>query len=111
MKATTTEMSGNDTKAVIAFHMRIERQSFYYIFNLVIPSALITLVAVVGFHMPSMSTGGRYTKYRLGMMTLLSMSVLLLSVATEMPKFSIAAVQGNLGSFSGVPLIGESGNV
>lgn len=30
----------------------IQRQSFYYTFNLVLPSALITLVALIGFHFP-----------------------------------------------------------
>lgn len=92
---------------VVAMHLHIERQCFYYIFNLVIPSALISIVSVVGFHLPSASTGGRYTKSRLGMMTLLSMSVLLLSVVNELPKFAFEAVPGKKGSFSSIPLIGN----
>ncbi|KAL1244135.1 Neuronal acetylcholine receptor [Trichinella spiralis] len=99
---------GNQSKQapVIALHMHIERQSFYYIFNLVVPSALITVVSVIGFHLPSASTGARLTKVRLGMMTLLSMSIVLLTVVTDMPKFGLEAVPGKKGSFSGVPLMG-----
>ncbi|VDP14955.1 unnamed protein product [Soboliphyme baturini] len=103
----SVDFNGSKQKSVVALHLFIQRQSFYYIFNLVIPTALITVVAVLGFHLPATSTGPRYTKLRLGMMTLLSMSILLLTVVTEMPKFALEAVPGKKGSFSGVPLIGK----
>ena len=42
----------------------VQRQSFYYVFNLVIPSTIITIVAVVGFHMPSTSGRVRLALHR-----------------------------------------------
>uniref|UniRef100_A0A915CVV1 Neurotransmitter-gated ion-channel ligand-binding domain-containing protein n=1 Tax=Ditylenchus dipsaci TaxID=166011 RepID=A0A915CVV1_9BILA len=79
---------------------------FYYVFNLVIPSAIITLVAVIGFHTPSTSGRMRDAKFRLGIMTLMSMSMILLAIVEDMPKFSISSSRKGRGSFSGIPLIG-----
>lgn len=42
---------------MIIVELVLVRQSFYYVFNLVIPSTIITFVAVIGFHTPS--TSGR----------------------------------------------------
>lgn len=42
------------------------------------------------------------------MMALVSLGVMLLNIVAEMPKFSFGAVEGKRGSFSGVPLLGES---
>ncbi|KAK6021894.1 hypothetical protein OSTOST_12425, partial [Ostertagia ostertagi] len=39
-------------------------------------------------------------------MTLMSMSVILLAIVEDMPKFSMSANRRGRGSFSGIPLIG-----
>uniref|UniRef100_A0A158Q2J0 Neur_chan_LBD domain-containing protein n=1 Tax=Dracunculus medinensis TaxID=318479 RepID=A0A158Q2J0_DRAME len=90
---------------MIIMNLVVVRQSFYYVFNLVIPSTIITLVAVIGFHTPSTSGRVRDAKFRLGIMTLMSMSVILLAIVEDMPKFSMSSRKGR-GSFSGIPLIG-----
>uniref|UniRef100_A0A0N5AYV8 Neur_chan_LBD domain-containing protein n=1 Tax=Syphacia muris TaxID=451379 RepID=A0A0N5AYV8_9BILA len=91
---------------MIIMDVVVARQSFYYVFNLVIPSTIITLVAVIGFHTPSTSGRMRDAKYRLGIMTLMSMSVILLAIVEDMPKFSMSSSRRGRGSFSGIPLIG-----
>ncbi|KIH42447.1 hypothetical protein ANCDUO_27568, partial [Ancylostoma duodenale] len=65
----------------------------------------VSLVAVIGFHAPINATGRRESKFRLGIMTLLSMSVMLLMLVGEM-KFAMKSVPGKRGSFSDVPLLG-----
>lgn len=64
------------------------------------------LVAVVGFHAPINATGRRESKFRLGIMTLLSLSVMLLMLVDEM-KFAFESIPGQRGSFSEVPVIGN----
>uniref|UniRef100_A0A914HCW4 Neurotransmitter-gated ion-channel ligand-binding domain-containing protein n=1 Tax=Globodera rostochiensis TaxID=31243 RepID=A0A914HCW4_GLORO len=91
---------------MIVIDLVVARQSFYYVFNLVIPSAIITLVAVIGFHTPSTSGKMRDAKFQLGIMTLMSMSMILLAIVEDMPKFSISSSRKGRGSFSGIPLIG-----
>uniref|UniRef100_A0AC35U184 Neur_chan_LBD domain-containing protein n=1 Tax=Rhabditophanes sp. KR3021 TaxID=114890 RepID=A0AC35U184_9BILA len=91
---------------MIIIDLVMVRQSFYYVFNLVIPSTIITLVAVIGFHTPSTSGRVRDAKFRLGIMTLMSMSVILLAIVEDMPKFSMSSTRKGRGSFSGIPLIG-----
>uniref|UniRef100_A0A915Q5Q9 Neurotransmitter-gated ion-channel ligand-binding domain-containing protein n=1 Tax=Setaria digitata TaxID=48799 RepID=A0A915Q5Q9_9BILA len=60
--------------------------------------------AVIGFHAPINTAGRHESKFRLGIMTLLSMSVMLLMLVDEM-KFPLESVPGQKGSFSGVPLL------
>ncbi|KAE9546066.1 hypothetical protein FO519_010722, partial [Halicephalobus sp. NKZ332] len=91
---------------MIIIDLVVIRQSFYYVFNLVIPSTIITLVAVIGFHTPSTSGRMRDAKFRLGIMSLMSTSVILLAIVEVMPKFSMSSTRRGRGSFSGIPLIG-----
>ncbi len=93
--------------STVVMELVLQREHFYYIFNLMIPTTLVTVVAVIGFHAPSSSAPRRETKFRLGIMTLLSMGVMLLMVVEEMPKFSLASVPGQRGSFSDVPILGR----
>jgi hypothetical protein len=37
----------------ICLTVTVKRTSFYYVFNLVLPSTIIVVVAVIGFHSPS----------------------------------------------------------
>ncbi|CAD5218984.1 unnamed protein product [Bursaphelenchus okinawaensis] len=95
----------NETFSVVTVNLLLRRQSFYYVFNLVFPTTLVSLVAVIGFHAPINATGRRESKFRLGVMTLLSLSVMLLMLVDEM-KFALESIPGQRGSFSDVPLIG-----
>lgn len=63
-------------------------------------------MAVIGFHAPINATGRRESKFRLGIMTLLSLSVMLLMLVDEM-KFAFESIPGQRGSFSEVPVIGK----
>ncbi|KAI6213600.1 Neur-chan-memb domain-containing protein [Aphelenchoides besseyi] len=91
---------------MILIELVVQRQSFYYIFNLVIPSGIIVTVAVIGFHTPSTSAHVRDAKFRLGIMTLMSMSAVSVAIVQEVPKFSMSGNRKSRGSFSGIPLIG-----
>ncbi|VDK50881.1 unnamed protein product [Anisakis simplex] len=55
---------------------------------------------------PEFSLYYRDAKFRLGIMTLMSMSVILLAIVEDMPKFSMSSTRRGRGSFSGIPLIG-----
>ncbi|VDI17641.1 neuronal acetylcholine receptor subunit alpha-10-like [Mytilus galloprovincialis] len=75
----------------INYFFVIKRRPLFYMFNLVMPCILITLVALLGFYMPSESG----EKVSMGITTLLSMTVFLMIVADSLPPSS-----------SDVPLIG-----
>jgi nicotinic acetylcholine receptor len=75
--------------------MVMRRKPLFYIANLILPTVVITMIALVGFFMPSNADGERVEKVTLGITTLLSMSILLLMVSDSMPTTS-----------SYIPLIG-----
>lgn len=77
----------------------------------VAPTCLIAVVSVIGFHMPGSSSQMRDAKFRLGIMTILSMTMLLLAIVDDMPKFALRRdAEAKRGSFSSVPLIGKKSN-
>ena len=65
-------------------YVLIQRRPLFYVFNMVVPCLLITLVALLGFYMPSDSG----EKISMGITTLLSMTVFLMIVADKMPPTS-----------------------
>ncbi|CAJ0943203.1 unnamed protein product, partial [Mesorhabditis belari] len=69
-------------------HLIIRRKPLYYIVNLVIPTSIITLVAVTGFFTPTSSSSERDEKLYLGINTLLTMSIMMLMVCNQMPSTS-----------------------
>lgn len=69
---------------IIHYHILIKRRPLFYLFNMVMPCILITLVALLGFYMPSDSG----EKISMGITTLLSMTVFLMMVAEKMPPTS-----------------------
>uniref|UniRef100_A0A1I7YUT6 Neur_chan_memb domain-containing protein n=1 Tax=Steinernema glaseri TaxID=37863 RepID=A0A1I7YUT6_9BILA len=83
---------GNESFSMVYMSLLLRRQSFYYVFNLVFPTTLVSLVAVIGFHAPINATGRRESKFRLGIMTLLSMSVMLLMLVDEMKNQHFQAI-------------------
>ncbi|VDK41246.1 unnamed protein product [Gongylonema pulchrum] len=101
----TVEYLYHESFSSVYMILILRRQSFYYVFNFVFPTTLVSLVAVIGFHAPINATGRRESKFRLGIMTLLSMSVMLLMLVDEM-KFALESIPGQRGSFSDVPLLG-----
>lgn len=68
--------------------LHIRRKPLFYVFNLIAPSVVITVVALVGFFSPQTAHGEREERVTLGITTLLSMSVLLMMVSDEMPATS-----------------------
>lgn len=76
----------------IRYDILIKRRPLFYLFNMMMPCVLITLVALLGFYMPPDSG----EKISMGITTLLSMTVFLMIVAESMPPTSDV-----------VPLIGK----
>lgn len=76
----------------ITCHILIRRRPLFYIFNMILPCILITLVALLGFYIPS-DSGEKVT---MGITTLLSMTVFMMLVTENMPPTSDV-----------LPLIGE----
>ncbi|CAB3402778.1 unnamed protein product [Caenorhabditis bovis] len=66
----------------------IRRKPLYYMINLVVPTSIITIVAVTGFFTPTSSSSERDEKLYLGINTLLTMSVMMLMVCNQMPSTS-----------------------
>ncbi|KAK0410594.1 hypothetical protein QR680_005220 [Steinernema hermaphroditum] len=72
----------------ITYFFVIRRSPSYYIFSLVIPSAFITVVTIVGFFTPHSSTGENTEKVSLGVTALLSMAIIMMMVSDEVPATS-----------------------
>ncbi|CAJ0963491.1 unnamed protein product, partial [Mesorhabditis belari] len=70
----------------LTLHLR--RKPLFYLVNLIIPTSIITLIALVGFFTTSSASGTREEKVSLGITTLLSMSILMLMVSDQMPTTS-----------------------
>jgi hypothetical protein len=70
----------------LTLHLR--RKPLFYLVNLIIPTSIITLIAIVGFFTTSSASGMREEKVSLGITTLLSMSILMLMVSDQMPTTS-----------------------
>ncbi|KAI1727934.1 neurotransmitter-gated ion-channel ligand binding domain-containing protein [Ditylenchus destructor] len=66
----------------------LRRKPLYYVINLIIPTAIITLVAITGFFTPASTADDRTEKINLGITTLLAMSILMLMVSDQMPTTS-----------------------
>ncbi|CAB3397306.1 unnamed protein product [Caenorhabditis bovis] len=72
----------------ITYFMVLQRSPSYYIFSLVIPSAFITVVTIVGFFTPHSTTGENTEKVSLGVTALLSMAIIMMMVSDEVPATS-----------------------
>ncbi len=68
----------------VTYTIQIRRKPLFYVFNMIVPCFLITLVALLGFYIPS-DSGEKVT---MGITTLLSMTVFLMLVAESMPPNS-----------------------
>uniref|UniRef100_A0A0N4ZBB2 Neur_chan_LBD domain-containing protein n=1 Tax=Parastrongyloides trichosuri TaxID=131310 RepID=A0A0N4ZBB2_PARTI len=74
--------------AILNFTFYLRRKPLFYLVNLIIPTSIITLIALVGFFTTSSASGEREEKVSLGITTLLSMSILMLMVSDQMPTTS-----------------------
>ncbi|KAI6186783.1 Acr-18 [Aphelenchoides besseyi] len=72
----------------ITYFMVLKRSPAYYISTLIVPSAAITVVTIVGFFVPHSSTGENTEKVSLGVNALLSMSIIMMMVSGEVPATS-----------------------
>uniref|UniRef100_A0A0M3J0D5 Acetylcholine receptor subunit alpha-type des-2 (inferred by orthology to a C. elegans protein) n=1 Tax=Anisakis simplex TaxID=6269 RepID=A0A0M3J0D5_ANISI len=84
-----------DKYTMLYLTIYLRRKPLFYIVNLIIPTSIITLIAIIGFFTTSSASGMREEKISLGITTLLSMSILMLMVSDQMPTIS-----------SFIPLIG-----
>ncbi|KAM3726157.1 Neuronal acetylcholine receptor [Dirofilaria immitis] len=100
----TMESLEHESFSTIYMILILRRQSFYHIFNFVFPTTLVSLLAIIGFHSPINATGRHESKFRLGIMALISMSVILLMLVDEM-KVALESIPGQKGSFRDVPLL------
>uniref|UniRef100_A0A914UWR5 Uncharacterized protein n=1 Tax=Plectus sambesii TaxID=2011161 RepID=A0A914UWR5_9BILA len=74
--------------ALLHASLVIRRKPLYWTINMVIPTAIITIVAVVGFFTPSSTSGERREKMNLGIDTMLAMLIMMLMVTDQMPTSS-----------------------
>ena len=82
----------------VTYLINIERKPLFYVFNMMLPCVMITMVALLGFYIPS-DSGEKVT---MGITTLLSMTVFLMLVAESMPPTSdVLPLIGRLSLFVG----------
>ncbi|CAJ0583884.1 unnamed protein product, partial [Mesorhabditis spiculigera] len=77
------------------FRVYLKRRPQFYVFVLLVPTLVITVVALFGLFVPTNTIGEREERVNLGVMTLLSHSVILQIVGDAMPKTTGLPVLGN----------------
>ncbi|KAL3994729.1 Neurotransmitter-gated ion-channel ligand binding domain family protein [Acanthocheilonema viteae] len=77
-----------DPWVIIEGSLIIRRKPLYYIVNLIIPTTVLTLVAIVGFFTPASTSDERMEKITIGITALLAVSVLMLMVSDQIPTTS-----------------------
>ncbi|CAI4225941.1 unnamed protein product [Auanema sp. JU1783] len=80
----------------IFYYLKLKRKPLYYVIVIIVPSFLIVTVSCIGIFTPHGVQGDREEKVSLGLTTMLTMSVILDMVTSQMPKSS-----------EGVPLLGR----
>uniref|UniRef100_A0A914XM94 Neurotransmitter-gated ion-channel ligand-binding domain-containing protein n=1 Tax=Plectus sambesii TaxID=2011161 RepID=A0A914XM94_9BILA len=80
--------SDGETYKELNFALTIKRNHVYYIAVMIIPTFVITTLCLLGIFSPFNNKAEREEKVSLGLTTLLTISVILNIVATEMPKAS-----------------------
>uniref|UniRef100_A0A914XQA4 Cullin protein neddylation domain-containing protein n=1 Tax=Plectus sambesii TaxID=2011161 RepID=A0A914XQA4_9BILA len=84
-----SEYTGNGERYANAdYTIKITRKPSYYVNIFVWPTFIITCLSIIGVFSPFNETGGREERVTLGLTTLLTMAVVLMIVADQMPKSS-----------------------
>uniref|UniRef100_A0A914XNL1 Neurotransmitter-gated ion-channel transmembrane domain-containing protein n=1 Tax=Plectus sambesii TaxID=2011161 RepID=A0A914XNL1_9BILA len=73
---------------ILSYVISIKRKPFYYITNLVVPTVVLTVTALIGYHMPSAGNGIHQEKIKMGVTTILSIYILQLGVSDKLPRTS-----------------------
>uniref|UniRef100_A0AC35TZG4 Neur_chan_LBD domain-containing protein n=1 Tax=Rhabditophanes sp. KR3021 TaxID=114890 RepID=A0AC35TZG4_9BILA len=74
---------------LIEYTLHLRRRPLSYFVHLVVPTFIITLIAITGFFTTSSTSGERSEKITLCISTLLSMSILIMMVSDQMPSTSL----------------------
>lgn len=74
--------------AIITYHLQLNRKPLYYLYNIILPSGVIIAIAIVGFFTPSTAHGERKEKVSLGIITCLSVTMLLVMISESLPPTS-----------------------
>ena len=72
--------------AAVYCFLLIQRDPYYTIANFCIPCFIVTLLAVLSIHSTETANGPRTAKYELGLVSLMSISVLTLSLTDTLPR-------------------------
>uniref|UniRef100_A0A914X036 Uncharacterized protein n=1 Tax=Plectus sambesii TaxID=2011161 RepID=A0A914X036_9BILA len=86
---------GSQNYSELHYTIGLKRRPAYYVFVILIPSYMLTSLCIIGIFTPNSNINERNEKVSLGLMTLMSMTVILNIVADQMPKGS-----------KGLPLLG-----
>jgi hypothetical protein len=95
LRSYTYRMQNDDGFSALLFDIKITRKPNYYITTFVWPIFIINCLSIIGIFSPFNESGEREEKVTLGLTTLLTMAVILMIVAGDMPKTA-----------DGVPLLG-----
>ncbi|CAI5448309.1 unnamed protein product [Caenorhabditis angaria] len=85
----------NFTYSEVHFQLHVKRRPQFYIWVLLIPTYIITVICLFGLFTPTFNQGMREERVNLGITTLLSSAVILQIVASSMPKTSELPLLGN----------------
>lgn len=95
-KLVEIECCPNETYPTLRIKMALNRKPLYFLINIIIPTTITCYISFFGMFSPSTNTGERMEKAFLGITTLLAVSLLMLTVSSQMPVTSTA-----------VPLMGK----
>ncbi|CAB16504.2 Ligand-Gated ion Channel [Caenorhabditis elegans] len=91
----TEDPDVNFTFSEVHFALTVKRRPQFYVWVLLIPTYIITVVCIFGLFTPTANHGLREERVNLGITTLLSSAVILQIVANAMPKTSELPLLGN----------------
>ncbi len=75
-----------DGGSAVYYDLKITREPNYYITTFVWPTFLINCLSIIGIFSPFNESGEREEKVTMGLTTLLTMAVILMIIAGDMPK-------------------------